>query len=128
MKPSPFWKDFRGEELFYPLPANLPGNATPLQHSRAGVTETKLPNPAASFTSILSTLLSPEPFQAHGSVALHRGTNTDASSAQPCSYRLKTKAVYDELHRVNCVRNRRLTCFWPCPKLPALGTGLVYII
>lgn len=46
MKPSALWKDFREEELFYPLSVNLPGNAAPLQHGKARVTDSELSNPA----------------------------------------------------------------------------------
>lgn len=50
MKPSALWKDFREEELFYPLLINQPSNAAPLQYGQAWVRETELPNAAAFLT------------------------------------------------------------------------------
>lgn len=50
MKPSASWKDFREEELFYPLLVNVPGKAALLQHGKTAVKETELPNPLAFLT------------------------------------------------------------------------------
>lgn len=51
MKPPMLWKDFKEEELFYPLLVNLPDSAALLQYSQAAVTEAELPDPAAFLTS-----------------------------------------------------------------------------
>lgn len=71
MKPSALWKDFREEELFYPLSVNLPGNAAPLQHGKARVTDSELSNPATF------PLRSPESLPRHMMAQLptrkHRG-------------------------------------------------------
>lgn len=47
MKPSALRKALEKRNYFTSLFGQLPGNAALLQHGRAGVTDTELPNPAA---------------------------------------------------------------------------------